>query len=49
VPEKNHPASDVADCLQYLCLSVSADLSSRVIARWRPKQVERKFTAAAWT
>jgi hypothetical protein len=49
VPEKNHPASDVADCLQYACLSVSADLSSKVLARYRPKIVERKFTAAAWT
>jgi len=49
VPEKNHPASDVADCLQYACLSVSADLSSKVLARYRPRPVERKFTAAAWT
>ncbi len=50
VPEKgNHPYSDLADCLQYLCLSVSADLSSKVLLRYRPRQVERKFSAAAWT
>ena len=49
VPEKNHPASDVADCLQYACLSVSADLSSRVLAKYRPRPVVKRFTAAAWT
>ena len=49
VPEKSHPWSDVADCLQYLCLAVSADMSSKIIAKYRPRQVERKFTAAAWT
>jgi hypothetical protein len=49
VPEKLHPWSDVADALQYACLSVNADLSSRVMMRYRPKAPERKFTAAAWT
>jgi hypothetical protein len=49
VPEKNHPYSDVVDCLEYLALAVSADLSSRVIARFRPKPQVKRFTAAAWT
>ena len=49
VPEKNHPASDCADCLGYLCLSVSADLSARVIARMQPRPTRPQFTAAAWT
>lgn len=49
IPEKNHPYSDVVDCLQYLALAVSADLSSKVIARYRPKPAAQRFTAAAWT
>ena len=48
-PDKQHPYSDVADCLQYLCLAVSADISSRVIRSYQPKPVARKFSAMAWT
>jgi hypothetical protein len=50
-PDKNHPWSDVADCLQYSCMSVSADLTSRVLARLRRVAAPepRRFTAAAWT
>jgi hypothetical protein len=49
VPEKLHPWSDVCDSLEYLALSVNADLTSRVMLRTRPKAPERRFTAAAWT
>jgi hypothetical protein len=49
VPEKMHPASDLCDSLQYACMSVSADLSARVLARSRARAPERRFTAAAWT
>jgi hypothetical protein len=49
LPEKNHPASDLADCLQYACLGNSADIAGRVIARYTPRAQAKKFTAAAWT
>ena len=49
VPEKLHPWSDVADAMQYACLSVNADLSSRVLQRFRTVPATRKFSAAAWT
>jgi hypothetical protein len=48
-PEKLHPYSDVADSLQYGCLSVSADLSSRMLRRITTSPSPRRFTAAAWT
>lgn len=51
-PEKNnHPYSDVADALQYGCLSVQADLTGRAMLRMnRPAMAPRaKFTAQAWT
>lgn len=32
-PEKTHPWSDVADCLQYMCMSLSANHYGRVMAR----------------
>jgi hypothetical protein len=48
-PEKNHPWSDLADCLQYLCMSAAADLSGRVIRRDRPRAARPQITAAAWT
>ena len=48
-PEKLHPWSDVADCLQYGCLAVSADLSSRMLRRIVTPPSRRKFSAAAWT
>lgn len=48
-PDKQHPYSDVADCLQYLCLAVSADISSRVIRSYQPKPVAKKISAMAWT
>jgi hypothetical protein len=48
-PEKLHPWSDVADAGQYMALAVNADVTSRVLARMRPKPVVKKFTSAAWT
>ncbi len=35
-PDKNHPWSDLADCLQYLCLSVNGGYIGKLIARERP-------------
>jgi hypothetical protein len=51
-PEKNnHPYSDVADALQYGCLSVQADLTGRAMRNFhRPSAPPpRKFSAAGWT
>lgn len=51
VPEKLHPWSDVADCLQYMCMGANADYVGRVMARLdRPRfsQSER-MSSAGWT
>ena len=48
-PEKLHPWSDVADALQYGCLSISADLASRMLRRVTARPAQQRFTAAAWT
>jgi hypothetical protein len=49
LPEKLHPWSDVADALQYLCLSVSANLTGRVMARNFDRPRRPVPTAAGWT
>jgi hypothetical protein len=52
-PEKNnHPYSDVADALQYGCLSVQADLTGRAMARMyrqMPTSPVRRVSAGGWT
>jgi hypothetical protein len=49
-PEKLHPWSDLADCLQYACMGVAANLTGRVILRDRPRTVSRGVVnAAGWT
>ena len=50
VPEKLHPASDLADCLQYGCMAVAANLTGRVISRDRPRAANKNpVSAAGWT
>lgn len=52
LPEKTHPWSDVADCLQYVCLSVNSGLASLIAKRIRPRAEKRpptKVSAAGWT
>lgn len=49
VPDKNHPWSDLADCLQYFCLGAAANLTGRVMKLDRPRPSRPAFTAAAWT
>ena len=46
-PEKKHPASDLADALQYLCLSVGSNQIARELRGVAVKGPP--FTAAAWT
>lgn len=54
VPEKLHPWSDVADCLQYAALGVQGNYTARALRRARPgmrqgNRGEQRITAAGWT
>jgi hypothetical protein len=51
-PEKTHPWSDVADCLQYVCLALNSGLTNFIAKRIRPKPARRpqsRVSAAGWT
>jgi hypothetical protein len=53
-PEKLHPWSDVADCLQYVCLVAGslgayAYVLGRTIRTFRPKAIRPKVSSLAWT
>jgi hypothetical protein len=50
-PEKLHPWSDVADCLQYAALGVSGNYTGRVLLREqrRLSAPRQRITAAGWT
>jgi len=49
-PEKLHPWSDVADCLQYACLGAQVNITGRVIAKEsRRAHAGRAMPAGAWT
>jgi hypothetical protein len=50
-PEKNnHPYSDVADALQYGCLSVTADITGKALRAVMPRVVQRtRVSAGGWT
>jgi hypothetical protein len=52
LPEKTHPWSDVADCLQYAALGANSHYSGRVLRRdqrFRPAAPRSQITAAGWT
>ena len=51
LPEKLHPWSDLADCLQYVCLAVNSGLVNYIAKRIRPKPrvVRTPMSAAGWT
>lgn len=51
LPEKKHPWSDLADCLQYVCLTMNSGLVHMIAKRIKPKvQIERqRSSAAGWT
>ena len=51
LPEKLHPWSDLADCLQYVCLTVNSGLSEYIAKRIRPKlkRPPATMSAAGWT
>jgi hypothetical protein len=48
-PEKNHPWSDLADCLQYMALSTNGNYIGKLISRSRAKPRGPGFSKAAWT
>lgn len=51
LPDKNHPWSDLADALQYVCLAAHGGFASYVANRLYKRQVVEKprFNARAWT
>lgn len=51
LPEKNHPWSDLADCLQYLALAAHGGYTQYVANRLsrKPKADGPRISAAAWT
>lgn len=52
LPEKTHPWSDVADCLQYVALAVNSGLINFISKRIRPRPARRppsKVSSAGWT
>ena len=48
-PEKTHPWSDVADCLQYMCMSMNAGYVGKVMQGWNPPPVRKAPSTLAWT
>lgn len=51
-PDKNHPASDVADCLQYMCLSCNANYLGRIMDkmnRSRTRTRKKPPPRSSWT
>jgi hypothetical protein len=52
LPEKLHPWSDVADCLQYVCLAFNSGLTQFIAKRIRPRPAKRPpapVSAKGWT
>jgi hypothetical protein len=52
LPDKTHPWSDLADALQYVCLSLNSGLIQFIAKRIRPKarrQTVPRISAAGWT
>jgi hypothetical protein len=53
LPEKLHPWSDVADCLQYVALTANSGLVERISRRIKPrfpgKRPASRVSAAGWT
>jgi hypothetical protein len=47
-PDKSHPWSDLADCLQYLALGVNGNYIGGLIAWERPRPTAPRITAASW-
>lgn len=48
-PEKTHPWSDVADCLQYMAMSTDCNMVGKVLAGWNPLPPRQAPNKRAWT
>lgn len=48
-PEKNHPWSDLADCLQYMAMSTNANYLGKVMARMQPTVKRESPPLGGWT
>ena len=48
-PEKSHPASDIADCLQYAAMGATGNYTAGVIAESRPRARKGPMPVRAWT
>lgn len=48
-PEKNHPWSDLADCLQYMALAVHGNYIGNLVSRKRARVRGPQVTAGSWT
>jgi hypothetical protein len=48
-PDKSHPWSDLADCLQYMCLSVNGGYIGKLLAREKPVVRGPRVSVASWT
>lgn len=48
-PEKKHPASDIADCLQYAALGANGNYTAQVIAENKPRPRRGGMPVRAWT
>jgi len=48
-PEKSHPWSDLADCLQYMCLSTNANYLGRIMSRRTVHERRPSPSTKAWT
>lgn len=48
-PDKTHPWSDLADCLQYLALSTNANYTGKVMSEGRPRVSRPRPSVAGWT
>lgn len=48
-PEKTHPWSDVADCLQYMALSTNANYMGKVMQMMNPPPPRKSPPVGSWT
>ncbi len=48
-PEKTHPWSDVADCLQYMAMSTNANYLGKVMAAMMPRKPKPAPPKGSWT
>lgn len=52
LPDKTHPASDLMDALQYVCLVLNSGLVDRIAKKIRPRpprRAESRVTVGGWT